>query len=138
MRPLAHEGALYTPRVPHLPGEHSSESIVHATPSMTQAHRRFLKPLGAGETTPAALTLESLGCNFPSAECYYSAMQVGEAEPHSHQIAPLLPQPRGSLPLPKQLHANLQCEMSIRLLISVEGSPLIHPKAVEVILSQSF
>lgn len=44
----------------------------------------------------------------------------------------------GSLPPPKQLHANLQCEMSIRLLISVEGSPLIHPKAVEVILSQSF
>lgn len=46
-------------------------------------------------------------------------------------------QSAGSLLLPKQLHANLQCEMSIRLLISQEESPLLHPKVEEVILSST-
>lgn len=44
-------------------------------------------------------------------------------------------QSQGSLLLPTQLHANLQCEMSIRILISQEESRLLHPKVVEVILS---
>lgn len=53
-------------------------------------------------------------------------------------VLPAEQQRAGRLLLPKQLHANLQREMSIRLLISEEGAPLIHPKVVEVILSQSF
>lgn len=79
------------------------------------------------------LAVQSVCPNFRCAEGYYSATQANQersSQPRSRVQAAFCS--------PKQLHANLQCEMSIRLLISEEGSPLIRPKVVEVILSQTF
>ena len=68
------------------------------------------------------LAIESTYLNFHSAKCCYSAVQPSDFEPGSLPNHLLLlaarPQSAGSLLLPKQLHTNLQREMSIRLLIS--------------------
>ena len=61
---------------------------------------------------------------------------------HVHPNHLLIPtvrlQSAGSLLLPKQLHANRQCEMSVGLLISLEETPIPHHKVEEVISCRVF
>lgn len=56
--------------------------------------------------------------NFHSTKRYYWAVQPSESWPHFIQIISMSSKSAGRLQLPKQLHANMQCEISIRLLIS--------------------
>lgn len=127
--------------VPHLAREQSSESIIHAMASMNQAHRRQIASYSDFRSMPANLLLSHLAAISRVLNAIIQPCKRAN-QSHTRTKSPRRLHSRAaacsSLPLPKQLHANLQCEMSIRLLISVEGSPLIHPKAVEVILSQSF